>query len=84
MRETFFKKILLFYRQPQQGRRARRRDAQSNRREIEKLKDGIILWKRRYEKAKKRNIRLQHANLDSPEVKTQYILQGQRVNTQVR
>ncbi|XP_053472676.1 uncharacterized protein LOC128602725 isoform X1 [Ictalurus furcatus] len=67
-------------RQPQQGRRARRRDAQRNQREIEKLKDEVILWKRGYEKAKKRNIRLQHANLDSPEVKTQNILQEFRPN----
>lgn len=51
--------------------------------ETKKLKNKIITWKQRYEKVKKCNIRLQRANLDSPEVKTQKILQGQRVNTQV-
>lgn len=80
----FFQENILLYRQLQQGRRQRRRDAQRKQRETEKLKDEIIGWKRRYEKVKKRNIRLQRANLDSPEVKTQKVLQGQRVNTHVR
>ncbi|KAI4794712.1 hypothetical protein KUCAC02_031890 [Chaenocephalus aceratus] len=71
-------------RQLQEGRRVRRKDAQRKQREIQKLKDELIVCKRKCEKLKKRNTRLQCANLNSPGAKTREILQGQQVNPPVR
>ncbi|KAK5600719.1 hypothetical protein CRENBAI_011703 [Crenichthys baileyi] len=80
--KNIFENRFSFYRQ--QGRRQRSRHSQKKERKIGKLKDEIIGLRRRYEKVKKLKRQLQHANLDSPEVKTQRIFQGHKDSSHVR